>query len=312
MKKRVIIFFTAMIILLALPVCFIFADEECNHQYSDDGDCTTSALCTVCNDVVVLENEHNYSTTVSYSFEQDENGNDKFLSEGTRTLKCSNNGCTSETVEAVQPFVSHLGYSIKENTYAITGNDGSVEQVTAATIISTFFFNTTVIDDYAKINNLDITYGTILYLQDLLTHNVCGVCDYEYDGKMTVTIKENGKEYTEKVETDWKDVPDTYVCPKCGASKSEFYDDIEPPISSTGRLHQSVFMPSGSTVGRINDIAIKNIYNDDYNEKIVFAAFMIIENEIYYIQSDKLISDHNEIVPVTCNKILEALAEENN
>lgn len=305
-----------MIVLLALPICFIFADEECDHQYSDDGDCTTPVVCTVCNDVIVLEAEHNYNKTISYSFEERESTiedsvlKDNIAASGTRRVKCSNEGCTSETVQDIQPLVSALGYSIKENTYAITDVDGSVEQVTVATIISTYFFNTSIIDDYAKHYNLDITYGTILYLQDLLTENICGSCEYKYNGKMPVIKTENGKQYTVLVDAEWKDVPSTYICPNCGASKSEFYDDIEPPISSTGRLHQSVIMPSDSNA-RITDIAIKNIHENDYNEKIVITSFMIIENEIFYIQSGKVIDNYKDIVPVTCSKILEALAENN-
>ena len=309
MKKRVIIFFCAMIVLLTLPICFIFADEECNHTYSDDGDCTTPVTCTVCNDVIILETEHDYSTTLSYTFNKDEDGTENFLLGGTRRVKCSNDNCSSEIDEDVQPFISPLGYSIKEDTYTTEDYEGNIEETTSASIISTYFFNVSAIEDYAKCYNLDITYSTILYLQDLLSEYVCGECDYEYDGKIPVIKVMGGKEYTELVETDWKDVPETYVCPECGAAKSSFFEDKAPPISETGRLHQSVLMPSEAAVGRINDIAIKHIYREDYNEAIVITAFMIIENDIYYIQSDKLISDHTEIVGVTCNKIFEKLAE---
>ncbi len=45
----------------------------------------------------------------------------------------------------------------------------------------------------------------------------CGKCNYLYDpseGQLATGVKSN---------TDWKDVPENWRCPVCGASKDEFH-----------------------------------------------------------------------------------------
>ncbi|HIS54789.1 TPA: rubredoxin [Candidatus Galligastranaerophilus gallistercoris] len=49
-----------------------------------------------------------------------------------------------------------------------------------------------------------------------MTKYICKLCHYVYDpiaGDSTQNIKPN---------TEFKDLPDDWVCPECGADKSEF------------------------------------------------------------------------------------------
>ncbi len=301
MKKRFILFFIVMIVLLAVPVGFSFASEECNHTYTDDNDCSTPTYCTICNKIVLEEKEHNYTKSLSYTFNKDENGKENFLLGGTRVVQCSNTGCNSQITEDVQPFINSLGYSIKE--YTTTSDDGLQESTNNASIISTYFFNITAIEDYAKLYKENITYNIILYSQDRLTTIYCPKCNFAYNGKYT-QVDDNGQ--ISIIDSSWNDLPDTYTCPHCNEPKSSFKKEFAEPISKQGRLHENALLPN-EVAGKITDIAIKNIPYANYDDNIVITAFIIVGNNIYYVQSDKLISDHNEIVPVTCNKILEKL-----
>lgn len=300
MKKRIILFFIVMIVLLAVPIGFSFASEECNHTYTDDNDCSTPTYCTTCNKIVLEAKEHNYKKSLSYTFNKDEDGKENFLLGGTRTVQCTNTGCKCKATENVQPFITALGYSIKE--YTSTSIDGE-ETSNFASIISTYFFNNSAIEDYAKLYNESITYNVILYSQDRLSNVNCSKCGYKYDGTYKHT-DDKGK--TTIVTSTWNNLPDTYTCPHCDAPKSSFEKVLEAPISNQGKLHENALLPN-EIAGKITDIAIKNIPYENYNDNIVITAFIIVGNDIYYVQSDKLISDHNEIVPITCNKILEKL-----
>ena len=303
MKKRVILFFIVMIVLLALPIGFSFASEECDHTYTDDNDCSTPAYCTTCNKIALEAQEHNYDKSISYTFNKDEDGAENFLLGGTRLVKCSNTGCTAETTEDVQPFISSLGYSIKEYESSITNDDGTETPTNVASIISTYFFNISAIEDYAKLYQQNITYNVILYSQDRLSTIYCSNCNFRYEGSYTVV---DDKEKTTTINSSWNNLPDTYVCPKCNTPKSAFNVELDEPISKQGRLHENALLPN-EVAGKITDIAIKNIPTANYNDNIVITAFIIVGNNIYYAQSENLISDHNEIVPVTCKKILEKL-----
>lgn len=301
MKKRVILFFIVMIVLLAVPIGFSFASEECNHIYTDDNDCSTPAYCTTCNEIVLEAQEHNYTKSISYTFNKDENGKENFLLGGTRLVKCTNKGCNCETTENVQPFITAHGYSIKE--YQSSNNIGTQEESNVATIISTYFFNISAIEDYSKLYNENITYNVILYSQDRLTTVFCSKCNYVYNGTY---IQVDDKGQTTTIQSAWNKIPDTYTCPRCNSPKSSFEKEFAPPISKQGRLHENALLPN-EVAGKITDIAIKNIPFSNYDDSIVITAFIIVGNDIYYVQSDKLVSDHNEIVAVTCNKILEKL-----
>lgn len=48
---------------------------------------------------------------------------------------------------------------------------------------------------------------------------ICNVCGYVYDPAKG--DPDNGV----PAGTAWEDVPDTWVCPECGAGKSEFYTE---------------------------------------------------------------------------------------
>jgi rubredoxin len=45
---------------------------------------------------------------------------------------------------------------------------------------------------------------------------ICIICEWEYDESL------GSPEDGIRPGTKWKDVPDDWVCPDCGASKSEF------------------------------------------------------------------------------------------
>lgn len=313
MRKRIIIFFCVSLLLLALPVGFSFATEECDHDCVDDTDCTTPVVCTKCNETVVEAKEHNFSTTLSYTLQKTEDGMDDFFVAGTKRVRCSNSKCYTETTMEVQPFVTALGYSLKEDTYNVTNKDGSVSEKTEATIISTFLFNTTEIEEYAKLKKQQILYGTFLYRKDALTKGiVCKECNFLYDGVITVAVTDDdGSIEYEQVKTAWKDVPDTYTCPDCGAAKSVFYEILESPINgSTGRFHQNVYLPNKGEAGRINDISIMKIDEGNYNAELIISAYVIIGNSLYYVQNNKFIGSYMDLVSVTCDKILEQLNEQ--
>ncbi len=312
MKKRIIIFFSIAIILLALPVGFAFASEECDHVYTDDNDCTTQVVCSKCNEVVIEALEHDFKATLSYTFNEDESGEESYLLGGYKTARCKHKGCQKTDNITLQPFIFHLGYSIKEDSFIVTNKDGTKDTKTTATVISTFLFNVTEIEEYASFRAKKFEYGTFVYKKDsLILARICSGCNYLYDG--TILVSETQDDETEElkyVKTQWKDVPSTYKCPKCNASKDAFYEEAEPPISpDTGRFHKNVYLPNGGEAGRINDISIMNIGEADYNAELVIAAYFALDGKAFYVQSNKIITDYKDLVPVTCDKILEKLEE---
>ncbi len=310
MKKRVILFFCVAFVLLALPIGFSFASEECEHTYVDDNDCSTPVVCQKCNETVVLAKEHNFSNVLSYSLEKDETGKDNFFKVGTKKVRCSNEKCYSEKTMNVQPFISTLGYAIKEDSYNVTNKDGSVSVKTEATIISTYLFNTTEIEKYAALNNVQIKYGMFVYKKfDLVNAIMCEDCKYLFDGTAIVPVEiGNGQIGYEKVKMEWKDIPSTYKCPQCDAPKSSFsIKSISPFNADTAKFHNNVYIPNKGEAGKINDLSIMKIGKENYNAELVIAGYILIGNKFYYVQNNKLINDYNDLVSVTCDKILEKI-----
>lgn len=301
MKKRVILFFCVAIVLLALPIGFCFASEECEHNLIDDNDCSTPVVCTKCNETVIPAKEHDYSTTISFSLPKDENGRDNFFVASTKRVRCSNEKCYSEKNIIIQPFISSLGYAIKENVYEVANKEGIITQKKDATIISTYIFNTAEINEYAKLNKKEISYGTFVYKKyDLVQAIACGECSFFYQGNAKIQVGQK--------ELYWKDVPDSHTCPKCGAAKSSFYLVNMPPYDEkAGKFNQNIFFSNQGAAGRITDLSIMKISEDNYNSELVIVSYILIGTKLYYIQNDKIIDDHNEFVSVSCNKILEAL-----
>lgn len=301
MKKRVILFFCVAILLLALPIGFCFASEECDHKLIDDNDCSTPVICTKCNETVIPAQEHDYSTTISFSMPKDEKGRDNFFVASTKRVRCSHEKCYSEKDVTIQPFVSSLGYAIKENVYDVTNKDGSISKKKDATIISTYIFNTAEIDEYAKLNKKEISFGTFVYKKyDLVKAIACGECSFFYEGNAKIEV---GQE-----KLAWKDVPDSHTCPKCGASKSSFYLVTMPPYdSTTEKFNPNIFFSNQGNSGRITDLSIMKINESNYNAELVIASYFLIGTKLYYMQNDRIVDDHNEFVTVSCDKILEKL-----
>lgn len=52
-----------------------------------------------------------------------------------------------------------------------------------------------------------------------MIHHVCELCGYEYDP--TEGDPENGIE----AETEFEDLPDSWTCPLCGATKEDFTEE---------------------------------------------------------------------------------------
>ncbi len=150
MKKKVIIFSIILIIALSIPLCFAFASEECEHQYKDDGDCTTPATCSLCGEVAYVKESHSFDKISSYTFE-----NSNLLLGGKKTVKCSNKGCVCKEEQEVLPFVDPLGYAIKQE-------DG------ISTLIASYAFNATEIDSFSKLSASSIEYGVICYIPSRL------------------------------------------------------------------------------------------------------------------------------------------------
>ena len=310
MKKRIVLFFCVALVLLALPIGFIFAGEECEHIIIDDNDCSTPVICSKCEKTVVAAKEHDFSTVISYELPKDANGKDDFFSEGIKHVKCSNEKCSFKSTISVQPFVSTLGYAIKEDTFEVTNKDGSISEKTEATIISTFLFNTTEIEEYAKLNGNKLSFGTFIYKKfDLVKGVVCGNCEFLYDNMITVGVEQDdGSIEYERVKTQWKDVPETYKCPQCNADKSSFYLVNESPLDiKTGKFNKNIYFPNNGEIGRITDLSIMKIDESNYNAELVIAAYLIIDNDLYYVQNNKIFEDYNELVSVTCDKILDEL-----
>ena len=154
MKKRALIFSIVLALALALFVPFAFAEAECEHSYTDDGDCTTPAVCSICGEATYVCASHNFDKAVSYSY-----NNEGFVSSGTKKIACSNNGCTQAIEENARMLIDSLGYSIRE----YVRND-----FTYYSLATSYIFNSNEIKSYAGSLGVDYEYGIICYLADLI------------------------------------------------------------------------------------------------------------------------------------------------
>lgn len=166
MKKKLIIFGIIFIIALSLPICFIFAGEECAHQYKDDGNCTTPATCSTCGEVAFVKESHKLDRVVSYTFDES-----NMLLGGSKVVACSNTGCAYKETKDVYPLVKPLGYAIKE------GDE-------IATLIASYSLNAIELDNYSKLTSKEIEYGLLCYIPSRLGKDV----PLKPDGKADVTV----------------------------------------------------------------------------------------------------------------------------
>lgn len=154
MKKRVLTLCLILALSLSLFVPLAFAEAECEHSYTDDGDCTTPAVCSLCGEVVNVEASHNFDKAISYSYND---GN--FLLSGKKTVACSNKGCTVTNEADAGAFATSLGYSIRE----YQKNDAKYYSLT-----SSYIFAADEIKSYAESLGVDYEYGIICFIPGVI------------------------------------------------------------------------------------------------------------------------------------------------
>ena len=83
----------------------------------------------------------------------------------------------------------------------------------------------------------------------------------------------------------------------------------DPPILSDGTPDVTAIKLKLNGTNGISDLAVPNIPENKYDEKIVFSAYLIINGTVYYIQNNELNSDYSKLVAVSCNDVLNKLSE---
>ena len=239
MKKRILIFSLVISFILSISICLSYAAQPCEHQYKDDGNCTSPCYCLICDKALYVQPEHSYENTISYDLED---GN--FLLGGQKIKKCSNTGCESTITCDVLPFISPLGYSVKESI---------VNKETAATLISSYIFNGSEIDTFTDVYGKQVEYGIVCYIPSRMGEDQ----PILPDGTPDVTA-------------------------------------IKMDLTSTNGVH---------------DLAVPKIPQSSYDEKIVISAYIILDGNVYYVQSNELVSDYKQLTAVSCNDVLNKLSE---
>ncbi len=239
MKRKIISFILALVFILSLTAGFAFASSECEHQFTDDGDCTTPAVCSLCGESKA-QSEHNFNTVLFYTLTDDSN----ILLGGTKSVKCSNDGCGVKETIKIDSFVKQLGYSVKNNN----NSDPKREK---STLITTFIIEASELDSYANANNKKIEYGVICYIPTKI-------------GKAA-------------------------------------------PIKANGNAGKNVAKVQLNGKDGVNDLAVPQIPASSYDRAIVFAFYLIMDETVYYIQSNKSVTDHNQLTAVSCNDVYSKL-----
>lgn len=235
MKKRVLTLCLIALLSLSLFVPLAFAESECEHTYTDDGDCTTPAACALCGQIVYLEASHNFDKDVSISYKD---GN--FLSSGEKSATCSNKGCTKAINQKAKPLISSLGYSIREFEKA---------DCTYYSLTTSYIFNSNEIKSYA--NGKAYEYGIICYIPSLIG------------------------------------------------------DD--QPVHSDGSYDVTVLKLNCTGANGVRDLTLPSIISTKENDQFVFAAYFILDGEVSYIQSDKIIKNYKELGISSCALVLDKL-----
>ena len=83
-----------------------------DHQYTDDCDCSTATVCTVCNQTIVETLEHIIGTVYKY-----DNG---YSNEGLKVVGCVRDGCEHGERTTLDALIVSLGYSKEEDGVGIT------------------------------------------------------------------------------------------------------------------------------------------------------------------------------------------------
>lgn len=109
-----------------------------NHTVEDDGDCTTEALCSVCQNVVIEALSHVLGE--SYTYEKG------FTATGIYTNGCTNEGCTHGETTEIPALVTSKGYS---------------QDTTSMAVVLGLTFNKDAIEAYGNYLGKDIYYGLV-------------------------------------------------------------------------------------------------------------------------------------------------------
>ena len=114
----------------------VLGTELGDHTYVDDFDCTTEHVCSVCLETVIEAISHDLLTTLTY---------ESYDKEGTKTVTCTNEGCSHSVTEDVPALFICLGYSAQSY-----GNGG---------ILVGFGVNNKAISEYADITGDEFKFG---------------------------------------------------------------------------------------------------------------------------------------------------------
>lgn len=109
-----------------------------NHTVEDDGDCTTEALCSVCQNVVTQALSHVLGE--SYTYEKG------FTATGIYKNGCTNEGCTHGETTEIPALVTSKGYS---------------QDSTSMAVVLDLFFDKDAIEAYGNYLGKDIYYGLV-------------------------------------------------------------------------------------------------------------------------------------------------------
>ena len=137
-----------------------------DHKYTDDSDCTTAHICTVCAKVVVEALEHAEVTTIVYT---------SYDASGVKTVCCSNAGCGYKVITDVAAMLECLGYSAQE-----FGKGG---------IAVGYRVNSEAISEYEAIGNKAVKLGVFAVTQEKLgSSDVFGENGVAVSGAITVEL----------------------------------------------------------------------------------------------------------------------------
>ena len=134
-------------------IYIVYNYSKCEAFYGGEhvsGDSPCVINCTRCGLVKAKDNPtHNESVTIKYG-----NG---FVSEGSKTTACKNEGCTYNTTEKLDPMFTCLGYSAPSY-----GSGG---------IAIGFTVNNKAIAEYEELTGKTLKYGVFAVLKDSLGDN---------------------------------------------------------------------------------------------------------------------------------------------
>lgn len=127
----------------------VAAFEGVHTEPSDDGDCTTAVICSMCNEHTFKEAKaHVVGERFTYA---------SFTEIGEYYCGCINDGCENGTAEQRDALFTYLGYSVPED-----GN-GGVDFGSKVNLAD--------LAEYERVNGVTLIYGVFAVLKDTLGTN---------------------------------------------------------------------------------------------------------------------------------------------